>query len=170
MVTPAGSFTHDLLFPPAGERLSSTSDLFFTWFRPLGFCSASFSWAQRHLSFFTVVLCRLKGNRKYQTLASSFGYPPATGEWSLLLVWKIMSHLVRLTNSVKTTEQRFCQNRKMIRQSSLFWDVSVGNCGAGWGWEKGMWVKVQLIIKVPVVALLLYSPLNRASPHAPFIS
>lgn len=81
-----------------------------------------------------------------------------------------MSHLVRLTNSVKTTEQRFCQNRKMIRQSSLFWDVSVGNCGAGRGWEKGMWVKVQLLIKVPVVALLLYSPLNRASPHALFIS
>lgn len=30
MVTPAGSFTLDLLFPPAGGRLSSASDLLFT--------------------------------------------------------------------------------------------------------------------------------------------
>lgn len=44
MVTKTGSFAHNLLFPPAGENSSSTSDLFFflfcffIWFPPLGWC------------------------------------------------------------------------------------------------------------------------------------
>lgn len=76
----AGSFTHDLLFPPAGESPSSTSDLFFTWFRPLGFvqrlpprthkeilhCCSSLDWPY--------AILRATGNTKH--LPIPLGIPP----------------------------------------------------------------------------------------------
>lgn len=75
-VTQAGSFTHNLLFPPAGESLSLTSDLFFTWFTPLGFaqCLSHGHKEILHSCLLRMALRYLVGNGKYQTFARSFGY------------------------------------------------------------------------------------------------
>ncbi len=55
-----------------------------------------------------------------------------------------MSHLVRLTGSVKTPNRALPKREKMIRQSSLFWDVSVGNCGQTEVERKGCGLKFNL--------------------------
>lgn len=87
IVTQAGSSTHDLLFPLAGERLSWTFDLFLTWVPPLGFCS----WTQRgfKLPSSSDGIMRT-GNCPSKPLPTPSGIP--------VLLSKIMSHLVRSTS------------------------------------------------------------------------
>lgn len=75
-VTQAGSFTHNLLFPPAGESLFLDLWFVFHMIYTSGFCSVSFSWTQR--DFYTAALQYVMGNRKYQTFPRSFGYPPGS--------------------------------------------------------------------------------------------
>ena len=100
------------------------------------------------------------GNAKH--LPVPLGIPHAFGnDGELQLVWKIMSHVVCLASSVKTVSRALPKQQKWSGSHLCF-----GNfLWADWDWEKGMWVKVQIVIKAPVVALQLYSPLHQPSPR-----
>lgn len=85
MVTLAGSFTHDLFFPPAGASLSRPLicfshdlDLWFFFSLLSVFLMNTKRLSPRCLP--RMALRYLKRNRKCQTFASSFGYPPAFWE------------------------------------------------------------------------------------------
>lgn len=139
MVTLAGSFTHNLLFPPAGS--SPVLDLWFV-----------FTWSD-----LWVVAWRLShGHKDIATLSSSWVQQemPTSGLslWvSPPLVWKIMSQIVRsATPHLKPQAEKWLC-RHICFGTSLWVIAAERAC------EKRMWVKVQLVIKENVVAWVAIS-------------
>ena len=73
-----------------------------------------------HKEMFFFLPGHLKGNRKCQTFASSFGYPPFLLGMIARLVRKIMSHLVRLASPVKNPKQHFAKTEKWLGSHLCF--------------------------------------------------